>query len=140
MTAASFEITFTPVSNNNDTVSYCNELISKNAWRWSDGKHNKSKIGHYFAYYFHKQKIIFHKIRDIVGPENKYPHWHYPGDQCKNILILSQPLHELKWNEWEALNGPQSHMSTYTTTNLKTQRPLVYNYLDHLSSNEETES
>ena len=43
-------------------------------------------------------------------------------------------------NEWEALNGPQSHMSTYTTTNLKTQRPLVYNYLDHLSSKEETES
>jgi hypothetical protein len=82
---------------------------------------------------FTKKKIIFHKILDIIGPENKYSHWDYPGSQSKNILILSQPLHELDWNEWELLNGPQSHMSTYTTVNLKKQRSLVYNYLvDHL--------
>jgi hypothetical protein len=48
-------------------------------------------------------------------------------------LILSQPLHEVKWNEWELLNGPQSRMSTYTTTNLKNKRPLVYNYLASMS-------
>jgi hypothetical protein len=130
---AQFEITFTPISNNNCTVNLHNELVSKNTWRWSDGKHNKSKIGDYFAFYFHKKKIIFHKILDIIGPENKYSHWDYPGSQSKNILILSQPLHELDWNEWELLNGPQSHMSTYTTANLKKQRSLVYNYLvDHL--------
>ena len=47
---APFEITFTPISNNNGTVNLHNELVSKNTWRWSDGKHNKSKIGDYFAF------------------------------------------------------------------------------------------
>ena len=128
----SFEITFTPISvskKNHISVTYYNELNSKNIWRWSDGKHNNSKIGDYFAFYFHKNKIIFHKILDITGSENKYLHWNYNDDKSRDILILSQPLHEIGWNEWELLNGPQSRMSTYTTTNLKTKRPLVYNYL-----------
>lgn len=139
---ASFEITFTPISVSNPnhiSVIYYNELISQNTWRWSDGKHNNSKIGHYFAFYFHKKKIIFHKIIDVKGPEIKYLNWAYNDDKSRNILILSQPLHEVEWNEWKALNGPQSHMSTYTTANLKTQRPLVYNYLDQFTSKEEPE-
>ena len=132
---ASFEITFTPISvskKNHISVIYYNELISKNIWRWSDGQYNKSKIGDYFAFYFHKNKIIFHKILDIKGPENKYSNWSYNDDKSRDILILSQPLHEVKWNEWELLNGPQSRMSTYTTTNLKNKRPLVYNYLESM--------
>ena len=139
---SSFEITFTPISVSNPkhiSVIYYNELISKNTWRWSDGKHNNSKVGDYFAFYFHKKKVVFHRILHIDGPDSKYSNWTYNDDQCRNVLILSQPLHEIKWNEWEALNGHQSRMSTYTTTNLKIQRPLVYNYLDILTSNDEPE-
>jgi len=132
---ASFEITFTPISvskKNHISVIYYNELVSKNIWRWSDGQYNKSKIGDYFAFYFHKNKLIFHKILDIKGPENKYLNWNYNDDKSRDILILSQPLYEIEWNEWELLNGPQSRMSTYTTTNLKNKRPLVYNYLESM--------
>ena len=127
-----FEITFTPISvSNSDHISviYYNELISKNTWRWSDGKHNNSKIGNYFAFYFHNKEIIFHKILDIKGPEYKYLNWNYNSEKFRNILILSQPLNKIKWNEWELLNGPKNKMLTYTTTNLKNKRPLVYNYL-----------
>ena len=56
---SSFEITFTPISVSNPkhiSVIYYNELISKNTWRWSDGKYNNSKVGDYFAFYFHKKK------------------------------------------------------------------------------------
>ena len=133
-----FEITFTPISVSNlnhISVIYYNELISKNTWRWSDGKYNNSKIGNYFAFYFHNKELIFHKILDIESPENKYLNWNYNGEQCKNILILSKPLRKIKWNEWELLNGPQNRMLTYTTKNLKKKRPLVYNYL--LSINDE---
>ena len=130
--AASFEITFTPISVSNPkhiSVIYHNELISNNTWRWSDGQYNKSKIGDYFAFYFHNQKIIFHKILDIKGPEHRYSHWSYNEAQSRNVLILSQPLREIPWNEWGLLNGPQSRMSTYTTANLVNKRPLVYDYL-----------
>ena len=126
------EITFTPISvsnKNHISVNYYNELASKNIWRWSDGKHNKSIIGNFFAFYFHNKEIIFHKILDIEVPENKYLNWNYNGEQSKNILILSQSLHKIKWNEWKLLNGPQSKMGTYTTKNLKKKRPLVYNKL-----------
>ena len=130
--ATLFEITFTPISVsnlNNKSVIYYNELVSKNIWRWSDGKHNNSKIGNYFAFYFHNKEIIFHKILDIKTPENKYLNWNYNDEQSRNILILSQPLHKIKWNVWELLNGPQNRMLTYTTRNLKNKRPLLYNYL-----------
>jgi len=126
------EITFTPISvsnKNHISVNYYNELASKNIWRWSDGKHNNSKIGNYFAFYFHNKKLIFHKIIDIKGPEYKFFDWNYSAGQSKNILILSQPLFTIKWDEWELLNGPKSKMGTYTTKNLKNKRPLLYNNL-----------
>ncbi len=126
------EITFTPISvsnKNHISVNYYNELASKNIWRWSDGKHNNSKSGNYFAFYFHNKKLIFHKIIDIKGPEYKFSDWNYSAGQSKNILILSQPLFTIKWDEWELLNGPQSKMGTYTTKNLKKKRLLLYNKL-----------
>ena len=126
------EITFTPISvsnKNHISVNYYNELASKNIWRWSDGKHNNSKIGNYFAFYFHNKKLIFHKIIDIKGPEYKFSDWNYHAGQSKNILILSQPLFTIKCDEWELLNGPQSNMGTYTTKNFKKKRPLLYNKL-----------
>jgi len=127
-----FEITFTPISvsqNNHISVTYYNELVSKNIWRWSDSKYNKSIIGNYFAFYFHGKKLIFHKIIDIKGPEYKYSDWNYDSGQSKNILILSQPLFTINWDEWELLNGPTSKMGTYTSKNLKKERPLLYNKL-----------
>ena len=126
------EITFTPISvskSNHISVTYYNELVSKNIWRWSDSKYNKSIIGNYFAFYFHGEKLIFHKIIDVKGPEYKYSDWNYDDGQRKNILILSRPLFTINWNEWELLNGPQKKMGTYTSKNLKNKRPLLYNKL-----------
>ena len=127
-----FEITFTPISvsqKDHISVTYYNELVSKNIWRWSDSKKNKSIIGNYFVFYFHGKKLIFHKIIDIKGPEYKYSDWNYDAGQSKNILILSQPLYTIEWDEWKLLNGPTSKMGTYTTKNLKKDRPLLYNKL-----------
>lgn len=129
-----FEITFTPISvskSNHISVTYYNELVSKNIWRWSDSKYNKSIIGNYFAFYFHGKKIIFHKIIDIKGPEYKYSDWNYDAGQSKNILILSEPLFTINWDEWE---GPQSKMGTYTTKNFKKKHPLLYNKLFYTQS------
>ena len=138
-----FEITFTPISvsnRNHISVIYYNELVSKNIWRWSDGKHNNSKIGGYFAFYFHKKELILHKIIDIKGAENKYLDWNYNDDKSRNILILSKPLYKINWDEWELLNGPQNRMLTYTTTNLKNKRPMVYNYILTIHTKEENKT
>ena len=126
------EITFTPISADKFQPSalYYDELCTTNQWRWSDGKHNSSKVGNLFAFYFHKQKVVFHRIVDIKGADHKYHEWSYTGGQTRNILLLSEPLHTIAWDEWVALHGPQSRMSTYTTAHLEKNRPLLY---DHLS-------
>lgn len=97
-----------------------------------DGKHNKSKVGDYFAFYFHNQKVVFHRIVDIKGSDHKYHDWSYSGDQARNILILTNPLHTILWNEWVAFHGQQSRMSTYTTVHLKQKRPFLYEYLSNV--------
>jgi len=126
------EITFTPISQKNPSAQYYHELCAKNQWRWSDGKQNKSLVGNYFAYYFHNEKVVFHRIEDIHGADTKYTHWSYHGDNSRNILMLSTPLHTIPWGEWVALHGPQSRMSTYTTVQLKQKRPLLYDYLHNI--------
>ena len=122
----SFEITFSPISNRNESINYYNENVSRNTWQWSDGKYNKSRIGDYFAFYFHNKELIFHQIIDIKSPEPKHSNWSYNGDQCRNILILSQPLHTIQWTDWLSLNGSQNRMLTYTTKGAIHKLPLVY--------------
>jgi len=122
------EITFTPISMNRSSIQYYNEL-GTNEWRWSDGKHSRSKVGHLFAFYFHNEKVVLHRILEIRSSEDKHRHWSYLGDQERNILLLSDPLHTIPWEEWVVLRGPQSRMSTYTTVHLQQNRPLLYEYL-----------
>ena len=125
------EITFTPISADKFQPSalYYDEICTTHQWRWSDGKHNNSKVGHLFAFYFHKQKVILHRIVDIKPSEDRHSHWSYQGDHTRNILLLSEPLHTIVWDEWVALHGPQSRMSTYTTVHLEQNRPLLHEYL-----------
>ena len=125
----SFEITFSPISNRNESIHYYNENVARNTWQWSDGKYNKSRIGDYFAFYFHNKELIFHQIVDIKSPKTKHSHWSYNGDQCRNILILSSPLHTIQWIDWLALNGSQNRMLTYTTKGSIHKLPLVYQHL-----------
>lgn len=128
----SFEITFTPISvvnPYNKSHIYYNELVEKNVWKWSDSKYNKAIVGDYFAFYFHNRKIVFHKIIEIKGAEDRFPSWDYSSTHNRNVLILSEPLFEIEWNKWVLLNGPQQRRLTYTTKNVKNNSPLVFNEL-----------
>jgi superfamily II DNA or RNA helicase len=123
------ELTITPISAARDRSSaldHYNELAENHVWKWNDGKHKSSAVGDGFAFFFYKQKLVFHRILDIKGPEHRLPSW---GESTRNVVILTPPLFEIPWDEWISLNGYTRCMGTFTTVNLKTKRPLLFNML-----------
>ena len=123
------ELTITPISAARDRSSafdHYTELVENNIWKWNDGVHKSSAVGDGFAFFFYKQKLVFHRILDIKGPEHRLPSW---GESTRNVVILTPPLFEIQWDEWISLNGYTRCMGTFTTVNLKTKRPLLFNKL-----------
>lgn len=123
------ELTITPISAARDRSSaldHYTELVENHVWKWNDGVHKSSVVGDGFAFFFYKQRLVFHRILDIKGPEHRLPSW---GESNRNVVILTPPLFEISWDEWISLNGYTRCMGTFTTVNLKTKRPLLFNML-----------
>jgi hypothetical protein len=101
-------------------------------WLWDDSEHNTAQRGEYFAFYFHGIKVVVHKIESIRPPSKRPPNWaENDGQQNRQVLVLSDPLKEIGWNEWQNLNGPQCKQCTFRTDLVfrRTRRPLLYQML-----------
>ena len=130
-------LTLTPISKDIKSLSYIdyNEQLSRVLhdgfqWCWDDSRYNKAKIGDYFAYYFHGMRVVIHRIMDVKPPAARLPSWsRNVGQHDRNVLELSHPMLEISWIEWQLMNGPESKMGTYTTTDLSYSSPRLYQYL-----------
>ena len=101
-------------------------------WLWDDSEHNTAQSGEYFAFYFHGIKVVVHKIESIRPPAERPPNWaENDGQQNRQVLVLSAPLKEIHWNEWQLLNGPQCKQCTFRTDLVfrRTRRPLIHQML-----------
>ena len=130
-------LTITPISKDIKSPSYIdyNEQLSRVLneefqWCWDDSRYNKAKIGDYFAFYFHGMRVVIHKILDVKPPSARLPSWSKNvGQGDRNVVELSHPLLEITWIEWQLIGAPESKMGTYTTSDLSTERPRLYEYL-----------
>jgi hypothetical protein len=130
-------LTLTPISKDIKSPSYIdyNEQLSRVLhdgfqWCWDDSRYNKAKVGEYFAYYFHGMRVVIHQIMDVKPPSSRLPSWsRNVGQGDRNVLELSHPMVEISWIEWQLMNGPESKMGTYTTTDLSYSSPRLYQYL-----------
>lgn len=130
-------LTITPISKDIKSPSYVdyNEQLSRVLneefqWCWDDSRYNKAKIGDYFAFYFHGMRVVIHKILDVKPPSARLPSWSKNvGQGDRNVVELSHPLLEITWIEWQLIGAPESKMGTYTTSDLSTERPRLYEYL-----------
>jgi hypothetical protein len=69
-------------------------------WCWDDTKYNKAKIGEYFAFFHHKNKVVIHKILAVKPPSQRLPSWSSNvGQGDRNVLELSDPLMEISWKD-----------------------------------------
>jgi hypothetical protein len=130
-------LTLSPISKDIKSPSYIdyNEQLSRVLhdgfqWCWDDSRYNKAKVGEYFAYYFHGMRVVIHQIMDVKPPSSRLPSWSKNvGHGDRNVLELSHPMVEISWIEWQLMNGPESKMGTYTTTDLSYSSPRLYQYL-----------
>ncbi len=132
-----YHLTLSPISKDTKSPSYIdyNEQLSRVLhdgfqWCWDDSRYNKAKIGEYFAFYFHGMRVVIHRILDVKPPSARLPSWsRNVGHGDRNVLELSHPLLEISWIEWQMMNGPESEMGTYTTTDLSCSSPRLHQYL-----------
>ena len=133
-------LTITPISKAIKSASFIDfneqlERVTKygHKWCWDDSRYNKAKIGEYFAFYFHGMRVVIHKILDVNPPSNRLPSWFKNvGQGDRNVVELSMPIAEISWSEWQHIGGPESKMGTYTTGDLSSERPKLYNYLKNI--------
>jgi hypothetical protein len=77
-----------PISlTHNKQLERYNEMARSKTYRW---KGTNSKRGDLFGFYFYGKFIRIHEIMD-----------------CQDLLILTQQLIEISWEEWVYLNGPR---------------------------------
>jgi hypothetical protein len=75
-------------------------------------------------------RVVIHRILDVKPPSARLPSWsRNVGQGDRNVVELSHPLLEISWIEWQMMNGPESKMGTYTTTDLSYSSPRLYQYL-----------
>jgi hypothetical protein len=75
----------------NKQLDKYNEMTRTKSYRWNtQPKTIQPKKGHLFGFYFYGKFVRIHEILD-----------------SNNILILTQQLIEIPWEEWVALNGPR---------------------------------
>ena len=130
-------LTLSPVSKDIKSPSYIdyNEQLSRVLhdgfqWCWDDSRYNKAKVGEYFAFYFHGMRVVIHQIVDVKPPSERLPSWSKNvGQGDRNVVMLSHPMLEITWIEWQLMAGPESKMGTYTTTDLSYSSPRLYQYL-----------
>ena len=130
-------LTLSPISKDIKSPSYIdyNEQLSRVLhdgfqWCWDDSRYNKAKVGEYFAFYFHGMRVVIHQIVDVKPPSERLPSWSKNvGQGDRNVIALSHPMLEITWIEWQLMEGPESKMGTYTTTDLSYSSPRLYQYL-----------
>jgi hypothetical protein len=84
-----------------------------NVWCWDDTKHNTARPGDYFAFKFYNERVIIHQIVSVKNPLDRLPSWALNvGQGDRNVLILSQPMKTLTWDEWVSIGGPKDRMGT----------------------------
>jgi superfamily I DNA/RNA helicase len=109
--------------------------MDKAKWCWDDSRYNKAKPNEYFAFYFHGARVVIHKIENVQPPSCRLPSWsRNVGQGDRNVVELSEPLKEIGWTEWQLLNGPESKMGTYTTDDVESSRPLLYEMLTNIEN------
>jgi len=132
------KLTITPINKNiksKSNIDY-NEQLERSkcklGWCWDDSTFNKAKANEYFAFLFYGIKVVIHRITAVKSPLIRLESWTMEDHKHRNVLDLSHPLLTLSWEEWIRLNGPKGRMGTYTTGDLSTKRPMLYNVLKEL--------
>lgn len=112
-------LVLSPINKKTSGADYDGQVAAYNqgkSMRWDDSYKNLAKIGDYFAFTFHKSKVLFYTIVAIEPPAKRPEEWNDPKHKTRQVIVLSDMIHELDWSAWIALDG---HKRPNGTTHLR---------------------
>jgi hypothetical protein len=74
--------------------------------RWDDSYKNLARVGDYFAFTFHGNKVLFYEIVDILTADHRPEEWKKrPEHKERRVVVLGEQIHCISWANWLALDG-----------------------------------
>ena len=137
------QITITPCTGK--SASDFKEQKESYSWAWdeTDPKQTKypPKLGQLFGFYAPPKKnvregwIQIHRVKEICSTEHRVKSWtKNVGQTNRKVLILTEPLCTINYNEWNNMGGLKKQQGTYTSNlnNTSRKRELKEQILEKL--------
>jgi hypothetical protein len=112
-------------------------LVGKGAdWHWDDScpadsrgkKRTPAKVNDLFGFYFHKKRVVIHKVTAIHDASKRMPSWGKNiGQGNRKVLALSAIYITIPWKEWIELAGAKKCQGTYNVDFKKGKNNKMYN-------------
>ena len=94
--------------------------------RWDDSYRNLAKIGDYFAFTFHKSKVLFYTIVDVQAATKRPEEWDDQNHKSRRVVVLSNAMHEMDWDTWLSMDGhKRPNGTTHLRDGLKTSTKII---------------
>ena len=97
---------------------------------WDDRSKNDSLAGTtMFAFVFNNEKVKFHIVTNVMNPEARLVSWSQNvGQDNRNVLELSNLVHEMDWETWLSLGGHKKVQGTTCIASKSTIKNII-NYI-----------
>jgi len=68
---------------------------------WDDADANKTRPGDMFGFRHQDDRVEIHQVVEVNSTDHRLPSWsRNVGHSARNVLILTNPLYTMKWDEW----------------------------------------
>ncbi len=84
-----------------DYNEQCERLQKGQVMCWDDADANKTKVGDLFAFRHQGDCVEVMQVVEVNGTDERLPSWsRNVGHSKRNVLIITNPLCIISWNEW----------------------------------------
>lgn len=90
-----------PPDSRRDYNEQCERLQKGQVMCWDDADANKTKVGDLFAFRHQGDCVEVMQVVEVNGTDERLPSWsRNVGHSKRNVVIITNPLCIISWNEW----------------------------------------
>jgi len=111
-----------------DYNEQCTRLQNGEVMCWDDADANKTRPGDMFGFRHQDDRVEIHQVTEVNGTDQRLPSWsRNVGQSKRNVLLLTNPLCVIPWNDWEKFgwHASGSLMGTQRVANGEARTRIV---------------
>ena len=111
-----------------DYNEQCERLQKGQVMCWDDADANKTKVGDLFAFRHQGDCVEVMQVVEVNGTEERLPSWsRNVGHSKRNVVIITNPLCIISWNEWTTFDWHASGplLGTQRVANEEKRRNII---------------